>query len=64
MAEAIARRSVSQQNVTSSNANRAALSIHPTRIGNDRSSPAAAQYPIPRTEVQLARPWDASQATE
>jgi hypothetical protein len=51
-------------NVTASNANRAALGIHPTRVEDARSSPAANHDPIPRTEVQAARPWDTLHGTE
>jgi len=50
--------------VTASHTNCAALGIHPTRIEDANSSPAANHDPIPRTEVPLARPWDASHGTE
>jgi hypothetical protein len=63
VAEAIAKR-LAPSNVTARNVNRDALGIHPTRIEDLRSSPAASHDPIPRTEVQLARLSDASQGTE
>jgi hypothetical protein len=50
--------------VTASNANRAALGIHPTRIEDARFGPAVNHDPIPRTEVLLARLWDVSRGTE